>query len=172
MMVNVALANKKLSFPAMCVCCASPSQTHLVTRTSISDGRVREHYSWNLPYCNACAAHTRLGEAARSGPFYYLTIAFLLLTIGLGIFILWPLDRFVLAPMRKANARAACKPGCAHDVIVPYKIGSFRKPNNQWLRSHSFDFASPTFAAAFVGANRAAIVEPSTEVQNLLAARS
>src|SRR2546429_427108 len=107
MVVNLAMGTKTLSFPAACVCCTKPSEgTHSV-KTSTSDGRRREYYTWKLPYCRACLAHTQLGEVPRSGPLYYGTMAFLLLTLGLGVFILWPLDRFLLAPIRKAAARAA-----------------------------------------------------------------
>ena len=152
--MNVAVTGTALNFPRLCACCGSPSETTLAVSDSTRIGNMRYTSTWQLPYCNGCAAHVK--HTTMRGWELLLT----LLTVGSYL-----LTYFLfLKPMRvRAAKQDMMKPSCAGCELPSYSY--FKIGNGK----HIFGLGNPTFAKAFVLANQASLDGASPEIKQLIA---
>lgn len=151
--MQITVVGRSLSFPRLCACCAEPADSTQELMGSQKIGNRRHISRWKIPYCAACAAHVKY--VSMRG-WEYL---FLLLSAGLYLITFFA----VMRPLRIRSAKKnLLKPSCAGCDLPDY---SYRVANDG---THVFEFKNPSFAKAFVVANRSALRSPSPDVQALL----
>ena len=152
--MNVAVSGTALNFPRLCACCGEASETTLPVTDSTRIGNMRYTSTWQLPYCNGCAAHVK--HTSMRG----WEMLLLLVTVGLYLVSYYLFYR----PMRiRAAKQSMMKPSCAGHDLPSYKY--FKVGNGK----HIFEFKNPTFAKAFVLANQASLDGASPEIKQLIA---
>lgn len=187
--MHVSVSAKQLIFPKQCACCAGKADEKLTVystrRTGVRVVREQTH-SWNFPYCQSCVYHVQAADAAISYDlFAYLGfflcvvvcisiglalqsytdgIAFLVAGVLLGI-VLGILSVIWATRLDEKQTKRIESMRQSHCVCTKKAISY-----EGWSGSvQHFYFHSKIYGVRFVLANRAKIVNLSSEVESFIA---
>lgn len=159
--MKVDVSAKLISIPRCCACCGDPPTVELAAQASKKRGNTQYTNSWSFPYCSRCAGHVAGQNTAATILVVGLIAAFVsmffvgwwsLLVVGLSI------AGWV---MQSNQAKAGCGPNCASSGAAVTYLG--------WHGTlHSFFFASRDYAAKFMSANSAKLVNMTSAHHDLL----